>query len=177
MGADNVEQNTLETFYDNIIQRVTYPVVTNTGKAELSSNVSDPVLSLFPGLEWGMTNEDMVKKYGTDKVIDLSHDGEYSAISTVDLYDDGVMVMFGFDGNKLDSITAIFTAEKAEYYYTDLIKAYGNPVKTSSVLIRAGMIDDLVDNEHGDVYLWRTDNFLVYLTGVQAGSLEYRPLK
>ena len=172
LGGNSVDQGVLEKLYDNIIQRVTFPAQQQSGNV-LSGGASDPVLSLFPGIAWGMTSKEMVDKYGSDKVIDMSESGKNGAFSMVEIYDEGVMIIFGFDGISLDSILAIYSEEKAEDYIADLVKSYGDPVRTLSTIAYSG---DLKEYDKGDAYAWKTDNFVVFMTFGKAGSVEYRPL-
>lgn len=153
----------------------------NTAEQEQSGNVSnkiargtnDPVLSLFPGIEWGMGKSNMISQYGSDKIMDISDKEHNICISMVDIYDEGVFISFSFTDDKLDMITAIYSEEKTELYMADMMKDYGKPVRTSSIY---AYMDEIKEVANGDVAVWMTDNTKITIVLSGAGSVTYRPL-
>jgi hypothetical protein len=66
----------------------------------------------------------MISKYGSDKITDIS-DGEHQVcMSMVDIYDDGVIITFSFEEEKLESITAIYSEEKTQFYLADPVRGH-----------------------------------------------------
>ena len=134
----------------------------------------DPILSLFPGIAWGMKKGDLISKYGSDKIMDMSDEEHNICISMVDIYDEGVIIMFSFNDEKLEYITAIYSEEKTSLYLTDMMRDYGKPVRTYSFYAYA---DEIKEVSNGDVAVWRTENSNITITLRDSGSVTYRPLQ
>ena len=133
----------------------------------------DPVLSLFPDIEWGMTKDKVLDNCGRDKLIDMSANGKTILTAFVDIYGEDVAVILGFENEKLNSISTIYSEEKTGLYVDDLTKLYGTPVRTSHLFAYSGLSGNILEDKDGDTYVWKTGDTLVVLTLQGAGAVEY----
>ena len=156
---------------DNFIQMIDNEYG-NTTNPEIGRGTNDPILSLFPGISWGMKKSDMIRKYGSDKIMDMSDKGRNICVSMVDIYGEGVIIMFSFTDETLEYITAIYSEEKTSLYLTDMAKDYGQPIRTMSIYAN---MDNIKEVKNGDVAVWRTENSNITITLSESGSVTYRP--
>ena len=139
----------------------------------IARGTNDPILALFPGIAWGMKKDEMIRKYSSDMIIDISDEDTTECVSMADIYGEKVFIMFGYEDEKLDMIYAIYSQEKTDLYLTDMTKDYGKPVRTLSFF---EFMDELIEVENGDVAMWRTENSNITIELLDAGSVTYRPL-
>lgn len=158
---------------DSFIQMIDNEYGNGTDQEEIGRGNNDPILSLFPGITWEMKKGDLINKYGSDKIMDIADEEHNVCVSMVDIYDEGVIIMFSFtESGKLEYITAIYSEEKTDLYLADMMKDYGKPIRTMSIY---AYMDEIKEVKNGDVAIWRTENSNIIITLSEAGSVTYRP--
>ncbi len=139
---------------------------------EIAIGNNDPVLSLFPGIAWGMKKDKIMSLYG-DGIIDMSSQEKEMCMSFETLYDGEVMVLFSFQDNKLMSMTAIYSEENTAKYLSDMMREYGKPIRTSSFYANLDEIEEVKD---GDIAVWKTESSMITIFLQDTGSISYNPV-
>lgn len=139
---------------------------------EMSQDVSyDPVLSLFPGLVWGMSQDEMIEKYGSYSFSDVGKVeniiGAYKSVLGVETH-----IAFMFYEGKLDSIVLLGVKDRIEQFMEEYSKIYGEPVKVSFMDTIMG---DYTEKADGDSYVWKAGQTYIMINGM-IPDIEYKPL-
>ena len=144
----------------------------NSESSKIGRGINDPILSLFPGIAWGMKKNDMVVKYGSDKIMDISDEEHSVCVSVLDIYNEEVVIIFSFTDEKLDNILAIYSEENTDLYLADMMKDYGIPIRTLSPYV---YMDNIKEVKNGNIAIWRTENSNIIINLSESGSVSYRP--
>ena len=164
-----------------------------TGLAETAAQ--DPILALYPGLEMGMSTEDIYSKYGedvfdkfafdTDTVEVTLENGQTYSTPVSDLYlrarhefhGKPVVVMFEIDDNKLIAFGAVMNDnELMDELINEMKKVYGE-VETPA---ESGMpLLDLVNMMSGSQkFGWKTDTMRIEVEYASNGNqIKYLPIQ
>ena len=143
---------------------------TSTGPVIIGNGTDDPILSRFPGISWGMTKDDILEKYGKDRIIDMSFNGRTGLAAIENIYKDTVMILFIFSDEKLSMMSAEYSDSKTPLYTEALTKAYGTPTRTT--LINA-FYNNMQESQDGDIYAWKTESGVIALYLQEKASIEY----
>ena len=139
---------------------------------EVGENVSDdPVLSLFPGLVWGMTQDEMIAKYGSDYFTEVGKTEKIMA-SVKSVLGEDTHIVFMFSEGKLDSITLMTVKERLDQFREAYKSIYGEPIKVSFMDTVFG---DYSEKADGDSDAWRTGQTYIMING-WVDDIEYKPL-
>ena len=137
---------------------------------EVGKEVSDdPVLSLFPGR--GMTQDEMIAKYGSDYFTDVGKTENVMA-SVKSVLGEDTHVVFMFSEGKLKSITLIAVKERLDQFKEVYISIYGEPIKVSFMDTVFG---DYTEKADGDSYAWKAGQTYIIING-RVDDIEYKPL-
>lgn len=123
----------------------------------------------FPGLRWGLTRDQMIERYGESAFINADtrdDDGEGTLAAAKNIGGTGVVVMFRFEGNKLNQIMIRTPEEKEQDYVDEYSALYGVPFKTRYIFALGGR---LVEDPSGDCYAWKTTNTVILVSGRSVG--------
>ena len=167
-----------------------------TGLAETAAQTAaDPILSLYPGLEMGMTTEDIYAKYGedafdkfafdTDTVEVVMENGETFSTPVSDLYlrvrheyhGKPVVIMFEIDDNKLIAFGAVLNDKGLmDELMEEMKKVYG---ETQASVESSVPLLDLVNMMSGaQKYGWKTDTMRIEAEYASDGyQIKYLPLQ
>ena len=157
---------------------------------------TDPILDLYPGLELGMSTEEIYEKYGedgfekmafdTDTVMFTMEDGQTVTSAVSDLYlrsvhhfrGGEIAVVFEIDQNRLITIgVQMKDADLLNELITDMTKVYGEIEQpaVSDTLPLLGLVDLMTGNQK---YGWKTDTMIIEIQQIaNSQMITYRPLQ
>ena len=147
----------------------------STGTITTGTGLVDPILSVFHGIEWGMSKNE-VKNMCHEIIVDDGSEGFKGIADKEIIFDEDVEVMFLFTDDKLSMITIIHSQENTNRYIEELKKAYGDPLQTTWMETTMAKFSSMKEDPDGDVYAWTTDKSLIVLHIKDSGMLEYKPL-
>lgn len=157
---------------------------------------TDPILDLYPGLELGMSTEEIYEKYGedgfekmafdTDTVMFTTEDGQTVTSAVSDLYlrsvhhfrGGEIAMVFEIDQNRLITIgVQMKDADLLNELITDMTKVYGEIEQpaVSETLPLLGLVDLMTGNQK---YGWKTDTMIIEIQQIaNSQMITYRPLQ
>ena len=157
---------------------------------------TDPILDLYPGLELGMSTEEIYEKYGedgfekmafdTDTVVFTMEDGQTVTSAVSDLYlrsvhhfrGGEIAMVFEIDQNRLITIgVQMKDADLLNELITDMTKVYGEIEQpaVSDTLPLLGLVDLMTGNQK---YGWKTDTMIIEIQQIaNSQMITYRPLQ
>ena len=158
------------------VERTVFPGITGrSGGNDKDTSNADPVLSLFPGIKWGMSS---------DEVMSISEKGLFTSTVTSEgstlmarpnLFGKTTMVLLTFAGeDKLDLIMVPAGKENMDLFKSAYTLAYGTPHRTT--LTGALMVKwsgKILDDAQGDYYAWTTRDTLIMIND---SMIQYWPL-
>ena len=172
-------------------------VMAISGLTETSPDTpQDPILALYPGLEMGMSPEEIYAKYGEDRFEKFAFDtdtieytldnGQTVTAPVSDLYLQAVhefrgrriSVVFEINDNKLILFGAMMNdKELMDELLAEMTKVYGepeNPAASSEIPLL-----DLVNMMTGQItYGWTTDNMRIDFEYTNDGQyIKYSPIQ
>ena len=145
----------------NQVEKIKHSLFDNTMTADRVNY--DSLLSQFPGIDWGMTREELFNLYGSkqfkENELDMDVPDFGKIVSSyltaeVSVGQNVVSYFFSFDKvtKGLNSITVMFEDDQQLSNYIDELSVrYGSPKKTSSGNTVMGVQEDV----NGDMYYWQ----------------------
>lgn len=150
---------------ETIIQSLSY------GGINAEKSVSDPILSLFPGIEWGMTRDKMIEEYGEDCFSDIANN-DIGLLSIQDILGERSYLTFLFQNGGLNSITLLVPGDEMRSKLIDTYNGlYGESIK---VMFTDTFFGNYEYNPDGDSYCWRNGNTCIIVSDRM--GINYKPL-
>ena len=138
--------------------------VLSIGEQVSSVDGKDPVLSVLPGLKWGMSKQEIISKYLFDKQYMDSND--FIMAGFVD-GDEFIALSFSFKNLRLQRIETFIDDEEIIKYQDMYTLLYGAPKK---VMYYSIIIGNIKEDANGDSFVWETGDTCVVL---HDGKIEY----
>ena len=161
--------------FQSDVERITGSLSFGDTSPAPASDAADPILSCFPGLEWGMTRNEILDQVGKSKFSSLSSGSDASLIAMPVIYGETVTVVFVFgEDTKLSMFTAVISDEQNSRYLEIYTGLYGTPHVTTLAGAVLGTIGSIRDDPNGDCSVWKTDKTLIILNG---GMVQYWPVR
>ena len=140
------------------------------GKIAAEEPSADPVLSLFPGIRWGMTNEEMVADYGLEAIPDdLKVSTRTILGKEVDVcfsYKDGILNVIGLVGS--ENIASI-RDQLVETYNT----LYGEAKRVNYM---KAISRDYTENVKDDCSCWIFKRTVILIPDLKKSLVSYQPI-
>ncbi len=130
-----------------------------------TNDTADPVLSIFPGIEWGMTKEEIQNKFGQDT---FKYGDPWMIESSQNILGKRTLLFFTFSNERLSEIS-LFNADKN--FLEEIKKIYGQPKKISYEDTYGRIYDEKAD---GDCNYWSTFDTIILVTD-SVDTIKYRP--